>query len=713
MSPTNTQQVYTCPMHPQIIRNAPGACPICGMALELKTITKEPQENSELREMTWRFWIGVVFSVPLVILTMGMSIPGVANIVNLVPTKFIPWLEFLLATPVVFGCGWPLLQRGVQSFLHRSLNMFSLIALGVGVAYFYSVVAILFPDLFPPQFRNMHGAVNTYFEAAAVITVLVLMGQVLELRGREKTGSALRSLLDLIPPKAHRIDQSGHETEIGVDQIQINDLLQVRPGEKIPIDGVIQEGHSSVDESMITGEPLAVEKTVGSSVIGGTVNISGSFIMRVTHVGQETLLAQIVERVAEAQRSRAPIQRLADQIASIFVPIVIVIAVLTFIAWLIWGPHPALAYAIGTAISVLIIACPCALGLATPMSIMVGMGVAAKMGILIKNAESLERMEKVNLLAVDKTGTLTQGKPRVNAIIPIGNFTQREILFWAASLENQSEHPLAAAIVYAAKMENISLVKATDFTNEIGKGIYGVVENKKIALGNASLLTQFNLSTSVNQMEVEKHRQNGETVVYLVADDQLCGLITIIDPIKPTTIAAIQTLQQHDKIEVVMITGDNKITAQAVAARLGIQRIEAEVLPQNKNEIIKQLQKAGNVVAMAGDGINDAAALAQADVGIAMGTGTDIAMQSASVTLIKGDLTAIVKAYELSHKIMTNIRQNLCLAFVYNIICIPIAAGVLFPWTGLLLNPMLAALAMSLSSVSVVYNALRLRRAAR
>lgn len=705
-------QIYTCPMHPEIIRNAPGACPICGMALELKTITKEPQENSELREMTWRFWVGVILSVPLVILTMGMSIPFVANVLNLLPTTWLPWFEFILATPVVFGCGWPLLQRGVQSFLHRSLNMFSLIALGVGVAYFYSVVAILFPDLFPPQFRNMHGGVNTYFEAAAVITVLVLMGQVLELRGREKTGSALRSLLDLIPPKAHRVDQSGNETEIGIDQIQLNDLLQVRPGEKIPIDGVIQEGHSAVDESMITGEPLAVEKTVGSPVIGGTVNISGSFIMRVTHVGSETLLAQIVARVAEAQRSRAPIQRLADKMASIFVPIVIVIAALTFMVWLIWGPHPALAYAMGTAISVLIIACPCALGLATPMSIIVGMGVAAKMGILIKNAESLERMEKVSLLAVDKTGTLTQGKPSVKAVIPIGNFTQRDILFWAASLENNSEHPLAAAIVNAAKAENISLTKATDFTNEVGKGIYGIIENKKVALGNASLLAKFNLSAAAQQTEVEKFRQHGETVVYLIVDDALCGLITIADPIKPTTIDAVKALQR-DKIQVVMVTGDNIITAKAVAARLGIDRVEAEVLPQNKNEIVKQLQHAGNIVAMAGDGINDAAALAQADVGIAMGTGTDIAMQSASVTLIKGDLTAIVKARELSHKIMVNIRQNLCLAFVYNIICIPIAAGVLFPWTGMLLNPMLAALAMSLSSVSVVYNALRLRRIAR
>lgn len=701
--------LYTCPMHPEIVRDGPGACPICGMALEPKTVLSEKIPNSELIDMWHRFWVSVILTIPILMLAMGMHIPILSHLSSLISPRAASWLQFILATPVVLWCGWPLLKRGWFSVVQRSLNMFTLITLGIGIAYLYSLMALLSPQLFPTEFHSSNGEVNLYFEAAAVITALVLMGQVLELRGRELTGSALRSLLDLAPKTTRKIEKDGTETEISLRQVKIDDLLRVRPGEKVPVDGEIIEGHSTVDESMVTGESIPVEKEKGSKVIGGTINVASSFIMRAEHIGSETLLARIVQQVAEAQRSRAPIQRLVDEIASYFVPAVILIALVTFFAWTFWGPHQGMTYGLISAISVLIIACPCALGLATPMSMMVGMGRGAQAGILIKNAESLERFEKVNVLVIDKTGTLTLGKATVDKIICGLDFDENEVLFFAASLENNSEHPLANAIVQAATERNIQLVNPSEFIAEIGKGIKGVIDQKNVALGNIKLLNLLNLDAESFANKAEELRRNGATVMYVVVENKIIGLISVVDPIKPTTFVALNALRKEG-MRIMMLTGDNRTTAEAVAKKLDIDSIEAEVLPQQKNEIVKRLRQEGNIVAMAGDGINDAAALAEADIGIAMGNGVDIAMQSSSITLVKGDLMGIVHARELSKNVMRNIRQNLFLAFVYNIACIPIAAGVLYPWTGILLNPMFGAAAMSLSSVSVIGNALRLRR---
>lgn len=706
LNPTSSP-LYTCPMHPEIIRDKPGNCPICGMALELKTVSAQAVANTELHDMTLRFWLSVVLTIPIVVLTMGMDVPGLAAWVHAVPPLVSAWIQFILASIVTIGCGWPLLKRGVQSVVSRHLNMFTLIALGTSIAYAYSVIGLFFPQLFPLAFRSETGEVHLYFESASVITALVLMGQVLELRGRERTGSALRSLLNLAPKMARRI-QNGTEEEVVLDEVQINDALRVRPGEKIPTDGEVIEGYSSVDEAMITGESIPVEKEVGTKVIGGTLNLSGSFIMRAEKVGKETMLAQIVSLVSEAQRSRAPIQRLADLIASYFVPLVLVIAVLTFFAWTFFGPAPAMTYGLISAIAVLIIACPCALGLATPMSIVVGMGKGAQSGILIKNAESLERFEKVNALVVDKTGTLTIGKPELKHIRALSGYDADQILLMAASLENQSEHPLAGTILKAAKERNLTLEKVTDFSAQVGKGVIGKYQNQKIALGNVKLLQSMNLESTALEPEAEKLRLEGETVMYVVLEDEVVGLISVSDPIKETSIRALEILRKEG-VHIVMLTGDSRTTATAVAKKLGIESVEAEVLPQQKSEVVKALKKRGYIVAMAGDGVNDAPALAEADIGIAMGTGTDIAMQSASITLVKGDLMGIVRARLLSKKVMRNIKENLFLAFIYNTLCIPIAAGVFYPWTGILLSPMIGALAMSLSSVSVIANALRLR----
>lgn len=700
-------QLYTCPMHPKIIRDHPGSCPICGMALEPKNILTKVVANDELIDMSRRFWISVILTIPILLLTMGMHIPGVTSIIHLISPRISSWVQFILASIVTIWCGWPLLKRGLISIIERHLNMFTLIALGTTIAYGYSVVALFFPHLFPPAFHLPNGQVNLYFEAASAITALVLMGQVLELRGRERTGSALRALLDLSPKTARRI-KDNVESEIPLSEVQPGNYLRIRPGEKIPVDGEVIDGRSSIDESMITGESIPVEKEKGSNVIGGTLNISGSFIMVAKHVGKETMLAQIVQLVSEAQRSRAPIQRLADLISSYFVPIVLVIAIITFFMWTFLGPNPAMTYGLISAIAVLIIACPCALGLATPMSIMVGMGRGAQAGILIKNAESLERFEKVNALVIDKTGTLTVGKPVVNNIVPTSDFDENKILLMAASLENQSEHPLAGAIVKAAKARAMVLQNITDFSAEIGKGVTGIFENKKIALGNIKLLESFNISLSSLEGQAEKLRQSGETVMYIVVENQLAGLISVSDPIKDSTASALDILRKQG-MYIVIVTGDNQTTANAVAKKLGIEKVEAEILPQQKSVIVKKLQERGFIVAMAGDGINDAPALAAADIGIAMGTGTDVAIQSSDITLIKGDLMGIVRARQLSRNVMRNIRENLFLAFIYNILCIPLAAGVLYPWTGILLNPIIGALAMSLSSVSVIGNALRLR----
>jgi P-type Cu+ transporter len=701
-------QLYTCPMHPEIVQQGPGICPLCGMSLEPKTISAQQAPNEELQDMSRRFLISVILTLPILLLTMGMHVPGLASLLDHVPPVISSWLQFLLATPVTLWCGWPLFQRAGLSIKGRHLNMFTLIALGIGIAYAYSVIALLFPAFFPANFRAENGEVYLYFEAAAVITALVLLGQVLEIRAREQTGDALRALLDLAPKMARKINQDGTESDIPLADVNVHDLLRVRPGEKIPVDGVILEGHSVVDESMITGEPLPVEKEKGAYVIGATLNLSGSFMMRADHVGSATMLAQIVEQVAKAQRTRAPIQRLADVTAGYFVPVVIIVAVLTFFAWTFFGPSPAMTYGLISAISVLIIACPCALGLATPMSIMVGMGRGAGAGILIKNAESLERFEKVNMLVLDKTGTLTEGKPTVTEIISLSPFKEADLLFFAASLERQSEHPLAGAILKAAEGRNISLENATDFEAEMGKGIKGMVQGKHIALGNTALLTSLNLSSTAFEEQAQALRQSGATVMFVVVENQVIGLISVSDPIKATTPGALEALRAEG-VHIVMLTGDNRVTAEAVAKKLGIEAVEAEVLPQQKTDVVKRLRDKGYVVAMAGDGINDAAALATSDVGIAMGTGTDIAMQSASITLIKGDLMGIARARQLSQQVMRNIRQNLFLAFFYNILCIPLAAGVLYPWTGLLLSPVIGAAAMSLSSLSVIANAFRLR----
>ncbi|HEY0834268.1 MAG TPA: heavy metal translocating P-type ATPase [Azospirillum sp.] len=699
--------IYTCPMHPEIRQEGPGNCPICGMALEPIGATLEEGPNPELVDMTRRFWIGLVLSVPLLVLEMGSHIPGL-GIHDLVPPRISVWVQFLLATPVVLWAGWPLLERGWRSFVNRSLNMFSLIALGVGVAYVFSLVATFLPSIFPPAFRGMDGVVAVYYEAAAVITVLVLLGQVLELRAREQTGGAIRALLNLAPKTARRIRADGEDEEISLDQVHVGDQLRVRPGEGVPTDGEVLEGRSAVDESMVTGESMPVEKEPGAKVIGGTINQTGALVMRAEKVGSDTMLSRIVTMVAEAQRSRAPIQRMADVVSGYFVPAVIVVALLAFVAWMVWGPQPAFSYALIAAVSVLIIACPCALGLATPMSIMVGVGKGAQAGVLIKNAEALEHMEKVDTLVVDKTGTLTEGKPRVTGVEVASGFDVNTVLSLAAAIERSSEHPLAAAIVAAAREANLPLAKVSDFASVTGKGVTGLVDGRRVALGNRPLMEQEGVSASDLERLAEPHRREGATALFVAVEGKPAGVVAVADPVKTTTPQALETLRA-DGIRIVMLTGDNRTTAEAVARKLGIGEVEAEVLPDQKHQIVRRLKSEGRVVAMAGDGVNDAPALAEADVGIAMGTGTDVAIQSAGVTLVKGDLAGIARARTLSRATMGNIRQNLFLAFVYNVLGVPVAAGVFYPLFGWTLSPIIAAAAMALSSVSVIGNALRLR----
>jgi Cu+-exporting ATPase len=698
--------VYTCPMHPEVRQVGPGSCPICGMALEPELATADAGPNPELVDMTRRFWIGLGLSLPVVVLEMGGHLVGGHSWINQTISN---WIQLAFATPVVLWAGWPFFVRGWQSVVTRNLNMFTLIAMGTGVAYAYSLVATLAPDVFPPAFRTHDGAVAVYFEAAAVITVLVLLGQVLELRAREATSGAIKALLDLAPKTARRLKGDGSDEEVELSSVSAGDRLRVRPGDKVPVDGEVIEGRSSLDESMVTGESMPVTKQTGDRVIGGTMNQSGGFVMRADKVGRDTLLSQIVQMVAKAQRSRAPIQRLADQVAAWFVPTVIAIAVLAFGAWSIWGPEPRFAFGLVAAVSVLIIACPCALGLATPMSIMVGVGRGAQAGVLIKNAEALERMEKVDTLVVDKTGTLTEGKPKVVAIIPNTGFQEAEVLRLAASVERASEHPLAAAIVQAASERGIEISSAQDFDSPTGKGVTGKVDGRSVAIGNAKFLQELGVITAAMEAEAERLRHDGATAISVAVDGAVAGVIGIADPVKPTTAQALRELAKEN-IRVVMLTGDNRTTAEAVARRLGIKEVEAEVLPDQKSAVVERLRREGRVVAMAGDGVNDAPALAAADVGIAMGTGTDVAIESASITLLKGDLLGIVKARRLSQATMRNIRQNLFFAFVYNAAGVPIAAGVLYPVSGVLLSPIIAAGAMALSLVSVVANSLRLRR---
>ena len=701
--------VYTCPMHPQIRQDGPGNCPICGMALEPLEVTAEAGPNLELIDMSRRFWIGLALAVPVVALEMGGHIPAL-GLHDLISPRLSTLLQFLFATPVVLWAGWPFFERALASILHRSLNMFSLIALGTGAAYLYSLVATFLPGIFPAGFRGMDGAVAVYFEAAAVITVLVLLGQVLELRAREQTGGAIRALLNLAPKTARRLTAAGEDEEISVAAVELGDKLRVRPGDGVPVDGAVLDGKSAVDESMVTGESMPVAKQPGDKLIGGTVNGTGSLVMRADKIGTDTMLARIVAMVAQAQRSRAPIQRMADTVSGYFVPAVILVAILAFIGWAVWGPTPALAYGLIAAVSVLIIACPCALGLATPMSIMVGVGKGALGGVLIKSAEALERMEKVDTLVVDKTGTLTEGKPRVVAVVPAQGLSETEILPLAASLERSSEHPLAAAIVAAARDRSLTLKDPTNFASITGKGVTGLVDSHAVALGNAKLMDDLGVNLGALAAEADALRREGATALFLALDGKPGGVIAIADPIKATTPAALESLKAAG-MRIVMLTGDNRMTAEAVARKLGIDDVQADVLPEDKNSVVRRLRQEGRVVAMAGDGVNDAPALAEADVGIAMGTGTEVAIQSAGVTLVKGDLAGIARARALSRATMRNIRQNLTLAFVYNAAGIPIAAGVLYPSLGLLLSPIVAALAMALSSVSVIGNALRLRTA--
>jgi P-type Cu+ transporter len=694
--------IYTCPMHPEIRQVGPGTCPICGMALEPEIATADTGPNPELIDMTRRFWIGLVLTLPVFTLEMGGHFG-----VHWVAPAFSNYIQFAFATPVVLWAGWPFFVRGWQSLLTRNLNMFTLIAMGVGVAYVYSLVATFAPDIFPPAFRD-HGAPAVYFEAAAVITVLVLVGQVLELRAREATSGAIKALLDLAPKTARRVHDDGSDEEISLDAVQVGDSLRVRPGDKVPVDGTVLEGHSALDESMVTGESMPVTKDKDSRVVGGTINRSGSFVMRAEKIGQDTVLSQIVQMVAAAQRSRAPIQRLADQVAGWFVPAVIAVALIAFAAWATLGPEPRFAFGLVAAVSVLIIACPCALGLATPMSIMVGVGRGAHAGVLIKNAEALERMEKIDTLVVDKTGTLTEGKPKVVVVVALSGFDEAQVLKLAASVERGSEHPLAAAIVAAAQERKLELSPVRGFEAPAGKGVIGMVEQQRLALGTAAFLKELAIDTTSLATEAERLRADGATAVFLAVNGQAAGVIAIADPVKASTAEALKALST-DGIRVVMLTGDNRTTALAVAKRLGIADIEAEVLPDQKSKVIEKLRRAGRVVAMAGDGVNDAPALAAADVGIAMGTGTDVAIESAGVTLLHGDLNGIVKARALSKAVMRNIRQNLFFAFIYNSAGVPIAAGALYPVFGLLLSPVIAAAAMAMSSVSVVGNALRLR----
>jgi Cu+-exporting ATPase len=703
-----TRTEYTCPMHPEIIRPGPGSCPICGMALEPRTVTATEEENHELRDMTRRFWISLALTAPLLAVAMADMLPGMP-VQRALPGGWLPWIELLLATPVVLWAAWPFFQRGWTSIVNRSTNMFTLIAMGTGVAYLFSLTATVFPGIFPPSFRDMNGTPPVYFEAAAAIVTLVLLGQVLELRARSRTGAAIRALLDL-SPKTARILRDGTERDIPLAEVKPGDRLRVRPGEKIPVDGVVLEGTSSVDESMLTGESMPNAKAPGSRVIGATVNATGSFIMRAEHVGSETLLARIVQMVGQAQRSRAPIQRLADRVAAWFVPAVVATAVLTFIVWSFFGPEPRLAHALVNAVAVLIIACPCALGLATPMSIMVGTGRGARAGVLIKNAEALEILEKVNTLVFDKTGTLTEGKPTVESVVTVSGGNETELIRLVASLEQGSEHPLGTAIVTAARENQITLSSASDFQSLTGLGVSGKVGGKTVSAGNEKLFDKLKLSLDALKQKAEDLRSNGQTVIFAAVDGRPAGLIGIADPIKPSTPQALHDLKTAG-LRIVMLTGDSHGTAKAVAAKLGIDDFEAEILPENKSEAVRRLQKQGRTVAMAGDGVNDAPALAQADVGIAMGTGTDVAIESAGVTLVKGDLAGIVRARKLSQATMRNIRQNLFFAFLYNLLGVPIAAGVLYPFFGLLLSPILAATAMSFSSVSVITNSLRLRNA--
>jgi Cu+-exporting ATPase len=700
--------IYTCPMHPQIRQPAPGNCPLCGMTLEPVEITAEAGENPELTDMTRRFWVGVALAVPVFVLEMGGHIPAL-RLHDMVAPRISTWIQFALATPVVWWAGWPFFERAWASVLHRRLNMFSLIALGTGAAYLYSVFATVFPGIFPAGFRGMGGTVPVYFEAAAVITVLVLLGQVLELRARAHTGGAIRALLKLAPKTTQRLKKSGEDEEVAVELVQVGDHLRVRPGDGVPVDGTVLEGTSAVDESMITGESMPAAKRAGDKLIGGTVNGAGSLVMHADKVGADTMLARIVIMVTEAQRSRAPIQRLADVVAGYFVPAVLAVAALAFAVWAIWGPAPALSYALIAAVSVLIIACPCALGLATPMSIGVAVGKGASAGVLIKSAEALERMEKINTLVVDKTGTLTEGKPRVTTIVPAAGWSESDIVPLAASLEQSSEHPLAAAIVACARDRSALIEQATDFTSITGKGVTGRIGSRSVALGNAKLMTDLGVELDALDHKAAQLRGAGATALFLAIDGKLAGVIAIADPIKSTTQAALTSLRRGG-IRIVMLTGDNRTTAEAVARELAIEDVEADALPQDKNRIVKKLTAEGRIVAMAGDGVNDAPALAEAAVGIAMGTGTEVAMQSAGITLVKGDLSGIVRAIVLSRATMRNIRQNLVFAFAYNVIGIPIAAGALYPAFGLLLSPVVAALAMSFSSVSVIVNALRLRR---
>ena len=699
---------YTCPMHPEIVRDRPGSCPICGMALEPRTVTATEEENPELTDMTRRFWVSVFLTLPVFLIGMNDLLPG-RPFERLATMDVLGWIQLVLASPVVLWCGWPFFVRAWQSVINRSPNMFTLIGLGVAVAYGYSVLAKILPGVFPDSFKE-HGIVPVYFEAAAVITTLVLLGQVLELKARSRTGAAIRALLDLAPKTARIIREKGNEEDVPLDQVQVGDRLRVRPGEKVPVDGRVIEGSSAVDESMVTGESIPVEKHDGEAVIGATVNTTGSFVMRAERVGSETMLARIVQMVAEAQRSRAPIQRLADIVASYFVPAVIVAAIITFLAWAFVGPEPRLAYALINAVAVLIIACPCALGLATPMSVMVAMGKGASAGVLFKNAKAIEVMGKIDTLIVDKTGTLTEGKPKLVSVVARKDVDESELLRLTASLERASEHPLGAAIVRGAEERGIGLVKVESFESLTGKGVRGIIEGRAIAIGNRALIDELKIDTGSLNEEAERLRADGQTVMFVIINGHASGLIAVADPIKASTPEAIQALHAEG-FHIVMVTGDNRTTAEAVAHKLNVDRVIADVLPEEKVGIVKRLQDEGHVVAMAGDGINDAPALAQAHVGIAMGTGTDVAMESADVTLVKGDLRGIVRARRLSHITMRNIKQNLFWAFIYNVLGVPVAAGILYPFFGILLSPMIAAAAMSFSSVSVIGNALRLRHA--
>ena len=704
-----TGTVYTCPMHPEVRLPGPGSCPLCGMGLEPETVTAVDEgPNPELVDFNKRFWVGVLLTVPLLVLSMS-PIFGFYQIRDFLGERTALWLELILGTPVTLWSGWPFFVRGVNSLRSMNLNMFSLIAMGTGAAYIFSVTAVLVPEIFPAGFRNADGHVGVYFEAAAVIVTLVLLGQVMELRARERTGSAIKALLDMAAKTARIIHDDGSEEEIPLEDVKVGDKLRVRPGDKVPVDGTVLEGRSSVDESMISGEPVPVEKVAGDGVTGATINGTGSLVIKATRVGSDTMLSQIVEMVANAQRSRAPIQKYADMVAGYFVPVVILIAIVSFLSWAIWGPEPSLSYGLVSAVAVLIIACPCALGLATPMSIMTATGRGAQAGVLIKNAEALERFEKVDTLIVDKTGTLTEGKPKLVAVLPEDGHEEDEVLRLAASLERGSEHPLAEAIVRGAEERDVKMVDATDFEAITGKGVKGIVNGHNVALGNSKLVADMGLDGGPLSEIANARRDEGETVMFVILDNSIAGLVSVADPVKETTPKALQELHQLG-FRIIMVTGDNERTAKAVAARLGIDEIRADVLPEDKANIIKELQKQGHKVAMAGDGVNDAPALAQAEVGIAMGTGADVAIESAGFTLVKGDLDGIVRARLLVRATMRNIRQNLFFALAYNTAGVPVAAGVLFPFFGILISPMFAAFAMSASSISVVLNALRLRK---